>query len=386
MSIGNTLLVLVIIIFFFLTIWYIVKNLPTTHSESKNCCEIYDKIYNLRSVNDDKTAGTVACYPIDKTKLSDLGKWAFGKNFEKHKCPVNKEQCHWSRNYSGCKDPQPDLLPVYGCKDPKATNYNGNPKVISRKSMCIYPKPPPSPPPPSPPPSPPPPSPPPSRTKMEYPCTDSTELSGAGFPEHDKAYCRTRPHQNFNTRGMNASDLTGCIGDDLHSTWYYHASRTHINPDNETATINEGSEHSAGHTLTVPAKDDNFSTSIDCIYDETACMNDVRAALKAGMERTQDLLNSKPLFQAYHWGGYGSVPMSHLHTVTSEYGNRITGTSPMVDSIQCEGSHDTPSTLLNKVNSNGVCVFIDMDSDGTYKNLDSNAEFICKNRYDPIKN
>ena len=212
-----------------------------------------------------------------------------------------------------------------------------------------------------------------------YPCTNLSELSGKGFPVQRKAYCRTAPHQNFNTRGMKASDLTGCIGKELESTWYYKASRANINSDKETVTINEASKNSPGHTLTVPARDDNFSTSIDCIYDETACRNDVKAALKAGMEETYRLLGSKPLFQAYHWGGYGSVPMSHLHTVTSKYGSRLSGPSPTVDGIQCEGNQ-------NKVNRNGVCVFIDMDSDGTYKNLDSNADFICKNRYDPIKN
>jgi hypothetical protein len=219
-----------------------------------------------------------------------------------------------------------------------------------------------------------------------YPCTNLSELSDKVFPVQHKAYCRTGPHQNFNTRGMNASDLRGCIGKELESTWYYKASRANINSDTETATINEASKHSPGHTLTVPARDDNFSTSIDCIYDETACRKDVKAALKAGMEKTYSLLHSKPLFQAYHWGGYGSVPMSHLHTVTSKYDSRLSGPSPMVDGIQCEGNHNIPANLRNKVNRNGVCVFIDMDSDGIYKNLDSNADFICKNRYDPIKN
>ena len=727
MSSIRVLSVVVFIVVVLITTWYIVKHLPKRDSDSgsesdhdpdshtKNCCEIYDKIYSLRSVNDDNSAGTVACYPTDKTELSDLGKWAFGTDFNKNKCPVNKEKCHWSRNYSGCTQPPPPPNPpkpppnppkpqtVYDCKDPNATNYNPNPNVVSRNSMCVYPAPKPTPKPiPKPTPKPTPskintatkipdnngrvdykgktPSDPfghkgivqdfqifkdidtndtvsnnvtsqflepasssdinkkllimldvdytivgfgyplncssfdssgkcnaskgdlyaskqenmggylsnnygssgpigwgglaraivPNDDSLEtqkllgsnsifsknhplcknfdvyygidsdgttlstnkwvqdafknvftasdvnpnvkyisdtsgnfkeqlvnylennkgsldlngndpgpgspivagwvskldkakkaqmifnwyfdqlkypfdyviffddsknhdgtnnllynvkngsyntqvkvtkdkiflvypyvtagsnkeskgidYPCSDPGELSGQGFSEGNKAYCRILPHQNFNTRGMNASDLRGCIGGDLHSTWYYRKSRAHINPDRETATIDEASQGSPGHTLTVPARDDNFSTSIDCIYDETDCRNDVKAALKAGAERTQQMFNSKPLFQAYHWGGYGSVPMSHLHTVTSEYrlkGNDLSGTSPLVDYIPCEGNHNNPSTLRNKVSSHGVCVYLDIESDGTYNNLDSNAEFICKNRYDPMKN
>ena len=130
------------------------------------------------------------------------------------------------------------------------------------------------------------------------------------------------------------------------------------------------------HSLTMPATDEVASTSIDCICEDTNCKSDVTKALQQGFDYWQQPENGKtPVQQGYHWGGYGSVPVSHLHTMTNDDMKYKAHNEFEIDpGVYCHGGTQT-------VRVSGVCVPINI-KDGKYDNIDDNARFICENRHE----
>ena len=109
-----------------------------------------------------------------------------------------------------------------------------------------------------------------------------------------------------------------------------------------------GVAQQAEKTLTMPGKA-HYSSSIDCICDDTQCAADVEMLLTQGVKDQMGFFKGDvPPYQCFHWGGQGSIPWTHLHTAGLLMGEAV-------DGIPAQGLGDSTPVVAGP---QGVCAYV----------------------------
>lgn len=66
-------------------------------------------------------------------------------------------------------------------------------------------------------------------------------------------------------------------------------------------------------SLTFPLKR-YFTSSVDCICHMKSCVEHVKNHIRSSMQFWTSRYHKKVEFLAYHWGGRGTIPWTHLHS------------------------------------------------------------------------